>query len=202
MIFAIVAAILNASTPATPGSQTPNVFITTINCPTDENAVPALRIGDSRYGEYRDQQSSHSLLESGKYSFSLELAPGHYFLEYQTPNCNSVFPVAVLSGVDRHAVARLSHSINHVDAACSIAGTLPISGLFVTIVYPKGIARPATIDGRAYYLEYLAPLKYHLQVEGASGPPLTITIDLSSAPKEDAASCTLHMIRDVTLDEL
>jgi hypothetical protein len=202
MLVILFAVILKMQGMAAIPSHDSNVTLVTINCVADSAAIPTIGVADTRYGETRDQQSTHTMLTNGMYAFRIALSPGHYFFIVQTSHCNAVLAVTVLAGVERHLVGRLSHSITHVDTACSVAGTLPFAGLHVEVVYPNGVVRSTTLDGNAYYAEYLGPQRYTLQIDGATGPPAAIAVDLSGSSKADAAICPQHLIRDVHLNDL
>jgi hypothetical protein len=159
---------------------------------------------------------------AGVYQFATAAAPGHYELDVNADGkellCQTTQMFTVIPGHDRHLVAVLGIN-QQLHLNCSLAGTLPVKGLSVDLIIPKGAPMPiptvggccmpapevqdfrAEVDGDAYYVEHIWAWKYQLVVGGGSTQG-EIPIDLSRAWDPKSPFCSGSFIHNVTPQEL
>ena len=176
------------------GSSLVRVQVTAINCSQNGDLVPDLFIarGLNEFGP-TTKVAERQLVAAGVNRLVVMLPPGRYYLEVVGKKCEDFDAVTVLRGIDRHIVFHLSPTKVISEESCSVAGTLPVSGLRMDLVRSNGKVQPVTIDGNAYYVEHVSSAKHHLRVYLAKLERLEVDADTSK-------NC--HLIRNITIDDL
>jgi hypothetical protein len=199
-----------------------HVALLTFNCPAFS--------GRLTYGLRQDRATvQHSITarkdEAGRYDFDLHASPGHYQLWIdaivaQTPApdalpvCSTQQYFTTIAGHDRHLIAVLGIN-DSVHFNCALVGTLPVEGLQVSLVLPKGHTMAETVvggtmgpaqadedygaivDGDAYYAEHVTGEDYELRIGQAKIP-----VDLTKWWDVKDPYCDGVFERDVTINDL
>lgn len=158
-----------------------NATVLSFNCPNYTGHILYTLRSDT---SSTDRHAMTTRIGASTYLLTFSVPPGHYqlFLDAEIPDkddpsfhsalCETQQWFTALSDHDRHLVLVLGRvTIPHSN--CSIAGSLPVDGLAVDLVLPKGHIRAdstgggqlgptcedidygAVIDGLAYYIEHV-----------------------------------------------
>ena len=108
--------------------------------------------------------STAKLVELGRdtYELSADVPPGRHWLSIKSGNCTDEREFLILAASPRHITVALTTGRMIFDQHFGIAGTLPLSGLDVTLLNAKEKQTPIQIDGKSYFSEHLAEGQYTL----------------------------------------
>jgi hypothetical protein len=228
---ALVVGVSSPATAATSSDQSEShvkirIAVLSFNCPAFA--------GHLRYDLRSDgpEITSHVVAtksNNSSYSLTLSVVPGHYqlLLDAEIPGkddptshsylCETQQWFTAIPDHDRHLALILGSTFTP-HSECSIAGSLPVEGLSIDLVLPKGhlitgttvggqlgsaandIYYSPTIDGSAYYFEHVAVEAYVLRFGGFGG--IDIPMDLTKLRDINMPYCTGEFVHNITQDEL
>jgi hypothetical protein len=201
------------------------VSLFTFNCPAFKGSL----LYHDWEGDNKEHKIASSLISDSLYRFSLDLPPGHHEIWLndaatqlsREPSCTSFVPFTVLDSRDRHLAVVLGQSFTP-HSYCALAGTLPVAGMNVDLVLPKGhllansttggylgpasqeIYFGAIVDGDAYYVESILPLDFILRISMSAPTPEYVDIPLNLTKQADPTKqyCRGVFIRNITSQEM
>lgn len=200
-----------------------SVAVLSFNCPDfTGHLLYKLRSGSATV----DHHATALRSGAGEYLLTLSVKPGHYQLlldseipdkdnpAYHSALCETQQWFTVLPNHERH-LALVLGNIFIPHSECSIAGTLPVAGLAIELVLPKGhisaetvvggqlgpapleVDYGAEIDGSAYYIEHVPVENFVLRFGG-----IEIPMDLTKLTNVNNPYCQGEFVHNITRQEL
>jgi len=200
-----------------------SVAVLSFNCPKfSGHLLYTLRSGSTSVDYHAVALKS----ATDDYLLSFSVRPGHYQLLvdselpdqdnplYHSASCETQQWFTAIPDHERHLALVLGNAmIPHSD--CSIAGSLPASGLGIDLVLPKGhilaetivggqlgptpeeVDYGAEIDGAAYYIEHVPAEDFVLRFGS-----IEIPMDLTKLTDVSSPYCQGEFIHNITTEEM